>query len=831
MIPWVISPYSFDGSVVRIEKLITLLKEMRLKSVLLADRNFHIAVKFNTLMRKHDLIPVHGLWKEERVFVARNREEYDLLVKFYNGEEKADNLLSFQITDLVPVRYLDPTEREASIFMRKVFGLDENVRGFPKRCEDIAKIVKAEAYDLKVDQKLPIPPEDWYISLERKAKELGTKYVERLKREYDLMEKKGFVPYVYTVERLVEIAKRMGIKVGPGRGSAVGSLMVYLCGITEVDPLKHNLLFERFMNEERDEPPDIDIDVEDRKRKELISELAREFHVYQISTFGNLTERSLRNLINSFPLDSEQKTLIYKTVYGLPHHRSIHAAGIVISETPLTLPMRLEEGTPVTDYDMHSLENVGVVKMDILGLKTLSFIKDLEKGKIDYSDEKTYRTISRGKTLGIFQLEGFQARKLCRKISPKKLEDLSILLALNRPGPLKSGIDSAYTSPKNVPQLFKEIFPETKGVVIFQEQIMSLAMFAGLSGSESDTLRKAIAKKEREIMIPLLEKMREGLIKKGVQDVDFILNILLNFSSYAFNKSHSVAYAHITFQTAYLKTHFFEEFFKKYFEYNIGDSEKIFLAVQELRSEDYKVHPPDVNISGESLIIENKEVYLPLTAVKGVGISLIKEIEKVRPIKSVRDLQERVPRNILENMIAAGAFDNLYENRAEAFDDLNKRVDRDILEIRELFGEKIDRSAPKMKVSDVNELERKSLGFPLTLNYEVPVGLFGNIPDVFTYGKVLPVVVRRVTRGIVTDGVSICQLLNDIPDGLFLILLSPFRKSLRIWPFNENMRFLYKVNSPVKLERAGKNEITQVGTKIYEGYRPVSDEYEYKIIQ
>lgn len=244
---------------------------------------------------------------------------------------------------------------------------------------------------------------------------------------------------------------------------------------------------------------------------------------------------------------------------------------------------------------------------------------------------------------------------------------------------------------------------------------MNLAMLAGLSGAEADVLRRAIAKKEKEKMEPLLERLKEGLVEKGVEDVDLILKILLNFSSYAFNKSHSVAYAHLSFQTAYLKVHFFEEFFKRYFEYNIGDSEKVFLAVQELRSEGYEVFPPNVNVSGKYPVFRENKVYLPLTAVKGVGESMVEEIEKNRPIDSVRRLQEvrGIPRNVLENMISAGAFDELYESRAQAFEELNRKVDSDILKIRELFGEKIEQKSG-VKPADLCELEEKSLGFPLT---------------------------------------------------------------------------------------------------------------------
>lgn len=831
MIPWIISPYSFDGSVVRFEKLVSVLKKRGLKSALLADRNFHAAVKFNTIMREHGLIPVHGLWWKDRVFIARNRREYDLLVRLYNGEKvNVDELPSFKTEELVPVRYLEAEEKAASLFMRKIFGLDEDIRGFPEKCEDVSEIVKAEPYDLRVEQKFPDPPENWYRNLRERASRMGEKYLERLERELETIEKKGFSSYIYLVEEIVKTARKLGIKVGPGRGSAVGSLVVFLCGITEIDPLKHDLLFERFINEERIEPPDIDVDVEDRRRKELLKELSKRFYVYQVSTFGNLAEKSLKNLIGS------TSRRMYEILYGLPHHPSVHAAGVVISERPLPIPFRLEEEISVTDYDMYDLDRIGVVKIDILGLKTLSFVKDFNRKTFDYSDEKTYHIISKGKTLGVFQLEGLQARRLCRKISPGNLEELSVLLALNRPGPLKSGIESMYVSSKSVPESLKKLFPETRGVVIYQEQIMNLAMLAGLSGAEADVLRRAIAKKEKEKMEPLLERLKEGLVEKGVEDVDLILKILLNFSSYAFNKSHSVAYAHLSFQTAYLKVHFFEEFFKRYFEYNIGDSEKVFLAVQELRSEGYEVFPPNVNVSGKYPVFRENKVYLPLTAVKGVGESMVEEIEKNRPIDSVRKLQEvrGIPRNVLENMISAGAFDELYESRAQAFEELNRKVDSDILKIRELFGEKIEQKSG-VKPADLCELEEKSLGFPLTPQKDVPKGLFGSIADVFTYGRVLPVLVKKISENVITDGVSACRVKEKIPDGLHLVLLSPLHRIMRVWSFDENTRFIYRMNHPAKLEKAGKYEITEIlkdgQLKRYEGYRPSGDEYRYRILR
>lgn len=842
MIPWVISPYSFDGSVVRFEKLVRKLKEKGLKSVLLADKNFHAAVQFNELMRREGLIPVHGLWRGERVLVALSRRGFDSLVRLYNGEdERLEDVVAFDVKDLKPIRYLEPQERDAYVFMRNVFGLEaEEGQGFEGELEDISSLLGTGSYDLRVKQKLPSPPPDWYERLRAKAFEMGPEYVERFEREREVIERKGLGGYIHTVERIVETARKLGIGVGPGRGSAVGSLFVYLCGITDVDPLKHGLLFERFVNEERNEPPDIDVDVEDRKRKELIRELSKQFHVYQISTFGTLGEKSLRNFeayLEGYP--EVRKKRIAEAVLGLPIHRSVHAAGIVVSEEPLSVPFRMEEGIPILDYDMYSLEILGIVKTDVLGLRTISFVKDIGTNVTNFDDEATYEMIARGETLGVFQLESLNARRLCRKISPKDMEDLSVLLALNRPGPLMSKLDELYRTPKGIPRILREMFPETKGVPVYQEQLMVLSMFAGLTGSEADTLRRAIAKKEREKVEELLEKLKKGLEEKGVEDVESLLKVFLNFSAYAFNKSHSVAYARLTYQTAYLKEHAFEEFFKKFFEYNSSSSEDVFLAVQELRRKGYRVLPPDVNFSGKTLVFNGKDIVLPLTLVKGVGENHVEEITRARPIKSVGDLLKKVkgiPRNVVENLIAVGAFDALYEDRSQALEELSRgaEIDEDLLEIRSLFGEKLERKRGRTKEWEKNLLEERGLGFPLSPSGEELHTFYASLSDVFTLGMVLPVAVKKVTGTFISDGLSVCKLEGEIPEGVWVVLLSPDKKIVKIWPFDEKKMFVYTVKAPARLEKGGKNEVTVVlksgRAQRFEGFRPLCDEYFYKML-
>jgi len=808
MIPWIISPYSFDGSVVRFEKLVERMKELNLKSVLLADRNFHAAVKFNKILRREELIPVHGLWIEDKVYVARSRKGFESLVRFYNRwDSKLEDVVVLEVENLKPIRYLTPDEKIGYKFMCVLFGnsADES-QIMEGHFDEICDVVSADAYDLMVEQTLPDPTPDWKERLEGKAKSLGKVYLDRLKKELSLIEKKGFERYFWIVKEIVETARRMRIDVGPGRGSVVGSLVAYLMGITSIDPLKYDLLFERFLNEGRKEPPDIDIDIEDRFRKDLIQKLSERFFVAHVSTFGNLMERSLRREIERLMRDEPtwKKKKVFKIVEGLPHHRSVHAAGIVLSTNRMLLPLVPDEDFPIIEYDMDSLSSIGVVKIDILGLRTLSFLRDIRKEagveKIPDDDERTYRLISEGRTGGIFQLESFEARKLCRKIRPKNMEDLSLVLALNRPGPLKSRIDDEYVKRKMSKSFSHQYLPETFGLPIYQEQVMRIAMdLAGFSPSEADTLRKAMSKKDPEVAEPLMRKMRENLVSRGFgrEEAKELVSTLYNFSSYAFNKSHSVAYSRISYWLSFFKEHFPEVFFKYLLIYNSGDPQKVFLIVQELRYMGFEVLPPDVNLSGEFPYISEKKFYLPLTVIKGVGRNLAEEIRRKAPYKSVWDFRERIrsiPMKVLENMVSAGAFDEIHGGRFEAMKAFKERKDEVFDKVHELFGNKVEKKIRKEEKWEVNLLEISSLGFPLTPSSNIVDSDLPRIVDVFSKGMVFPVVASTVVDKVISDGVSVCEIDKKLDKGVWIVVLDPSGKVLQARKKESVKKIVYELD-------------------------------------
>lgn len=851
MIPWIISPYSFDGSVVRFENLVKRMKELNLKSVLLADKNFHAVVKFNNILRKEGLIPVHGLWIHDKVYVARSRKGFENLVKFYNKwDNKLEDVIVLEVKKLKSVRYLTADERIGYEFMCALFGKKADESQIMKgNFDEICDLIEAENYNLVVEQILSDPEPNWKKYLENKAKNLGKVYLERLRKELSLIEKKGFIKYFWVVKEIVETAKKMNISVGPGRGSAVGSLVTYLLGITSIDPLKYGLLFERFLNEGREDPPDIDIDIEDRFRKDLIQELSKRFFVAHISTFGNLMEKSLKREIEKLMKDepSWKKKKIFEIVEGLPHHRSIHAAGIVLSTNRMLLPLVPNEDFPVVEYDMDSLASIGVTKIDILGLKTLSLIRDIkEETKVEKipDDEKTYRLISEGITGGIFQLESFEARKLCRKIKPKNIEDLSLVLALNRPGPLKSKIDDEYVRRRMKKELFYQYLPETFGLPIYQEQVMKIAMeLAGFSPSEADALRKAMSKKDPKTAEALFKKMKENLISRGFgrEESKELVNTLYNFSSYAFNKSHSIAYSHISYWLSFFKKHFPEVFFKYLLVYNSGDSKKIFIIVQELRYMGFEVLSPNVNFSGVFPHISEKKFYLPLTIIKGVGKNLAEEIRKKAPYKSIWDFKEKIkgiPAKVLENMIAAGAFDEIHGGRFEVMKVFKERSDEVFDKVHELFGNKVKKKTRKEEKWEVNLLEISSLGFPLTPSSDILDSDLPKLVDVFSKGMTLPVKVSVIVDKVVSDGITVCEIDKKLDKGIWITILSSSGKVLQAKKQKDVKKIVYELDllgDPEEiLENGGKLEETILridGKKLkIRQVRPKLDTFSLKMI-
>ncbi len=562
-------------------------------------------------------------------------------------------------------------------------------------------------------------------------------YQKRLDREVQVIEGMGYEGYFLIVWDFIKYAVEKDIPVGPGRGSAAGSLVAYVLGITGIDPLQYDLLFERFLNPERVSMPDIDIDFCIRGRGDVINHVTEVYgreSVCQIITFGTMASKAAikdvgralnmpygeveriaklipppirgRNVSISQALETvgELKALVGKDpavkdlidlalrLEGCSRHSSVHAAGVVISPKPLheIVPVAVSAKNELTSqYSMNDLEKVGMLKMDFLALTTLTVINDcliglrtrggveIDWNEISLSDEKTMALFGEGRTDAIFQFESSGMQEICRRLKPKELEDLSALNALYRPGPIDGGMIEDFIQRHRgekqvrylVPEM-KEILSNTYGVLVYQEQIMQLAQkLAGYSLGEADMMRRAMGKKKREAMAKEEIKFTEGAIKNGIKKdkADEIFKLMAQFADYGFNRSHSIAYAYLAFQTGYLKAHYPAYFFAAVLSHEADDSAKVYKYSTELRSMGLKLLPPDINESEDSFTPFDDSVRFGLTAIKGIGMATIAAITSARAegkFTSLFDFVSRIDQGAvnkrgLESLIASGAFDSL----------------------------------------------------------------------------------------------------------------------------------------------------------------------------
>ena len=561
--------------------------------------------------------------------------------------------------------------------------------------------------------------------------------VRRLEYELDVIRRMKFSDYFLIVWDFMKYAHEKGIVTGPGRGSAAGSLVAYSLFITDVDPLKHSLLFERFLNPERISMPDIDIDFPDTRRDEVIQYVQNKYgamHVAQIITFGTLAAKAalrdtgrvfgispkeadqLARLIPSKPgmtLEearrqsaqlnrrlSESAVLhkvfqIARKIEGLPRHTSTHAAGVVLSKEPLSEVVPLQEGHDgvyLTQYAMDHLEDLGLLKMDFLGLRNLTLIESIKTmieketntkidfSEISYQDEKTFSLLSNGDTTGIFQLESSGMRNVLKRLKPSRLEDIVAVNALYRPGPMENiplFIDRKHGRARvEVPhEDVRNILSDTYGVIVYQEQIMMIASrMAGFSLGEADLLRRAVSKKQKDILDRERSHFVEGCLKKEypVVTANEVYDLIVKFANYGFNRSHAVAYSMIGYQLAYLKAHYPLYFMCGLLTSVIGNEDKISQYLHEAKGSGIQVLPPSINKSGFPFAPENGAVRYSLRAVKNVGVSAVKDIYKARTHKPFEDLFDfcfRVPaksvnRKTIEALIFSGAMDEFNQNRA-----------------------------------------------------------------------------------------------------------------------------------------------------------------------
>jgi DNA polymerase-3 subunit alpha len=622
-------------------------------------------------------------------------------------------------------------------------------------------------------------------------------YKERLRKELEIIQKVRYSSYFLIVWDFISHARQKGIPVGPGRGSAAGSLVSYCLGITDIDPVRYNLLFERFLNPERVSMPDIDVDFCKDRRTEIISYVTEKYgndHVAQIITFGTMAARAairdvgraldfpyaevdkIAKLVPNTPNIKIEETLkaepqlralydnnprikelidVAVRLEGLSRHASTHAAGVVISPEPLTTFMPLYknpvDGTITTQFDMNAIEKIGLLKFDFLGLKTLTVIdkalkyikengKDFSLKEISFEDKKTYELLSSGHTTGIFQLESPGMRDLLVKMTPNRFEDLIAIVALYRPGPIGSGMIDDFIKRKKglipvkyeLPQL-KDILSETHGIILYQEQVMRIAnTLANFTMGQADILRKAMGKKKPAEMEKLKESFIQGAKANGVSEkkATRLFDLIAFFAEYGFNKSHSAAYAHIAYQTAYLKAHYPVEFMAATLSADMDNTDKIVKSINECRDMGISILPPDINQSGQEFKVIGNSIRFGLEAVKGVGAAAIESIIEARneegPFASLINFLHRVDsrkvnKKVIESLIKAGAFDSLGISRTGAIMLMEKTLNGNSRAIalgqQSIFGstsEDTNASDQELDEFEILKHEKEALGFYIT---------------------------------------------------------------------------------------------------------------------
>ena len=624
------------------------------------------------------------------------------------------------------------------------------------------------------------------------------KYQERLDYELEVMIKMGFPGYFLVVSDLCSHARSVGIRVGPGRGSAAGSLVSYALGITALDPIKHGLLFERFLNPERISMPDIDLDFDERRRSEMIAYATQKYgedRVAQIITYGTIkSKQALKDstrvlgypyaigdkLTKALPpsvmgkdislagvfdpkndryseagefrslyeLDPDSKRIVdtARGLEGLKRQWGVHAAGVILSKEPLldVIPIhrRDADGAIITQFDMGACESIGLLKMDFLGLRNLSVLDDcllnikankgvdLDLSTLTLDDLKTYQLLGRGETLGVFQLDGGPMRALLRQMNPDSFEDISAVIALYRPGPMGVNAHNDYADRKNKRQEVIPIHPEltdalaeilgdTYGLIVYQEQVMAIAQkVAGFSLGRADLLRKAMGKKNKDILDKEYVNFEKGMTDNGFSKsaIDKLWETLIPFSDYAFNRAHSAGYGMVSYWTAYLKANYPTEYMAALLTSVRDDKDKSALYLNECRRMGIKVLPPDVNESQSDYTPLGTDIRFGLTAIRNVGENVVASIVAKRATagryESFGDFLAKVDASVcnkktIESLIKGGAFDSLNHPRKgltlvylEAIDSVMEAKRAESIGQFDLFG-----SAPGAMNTNVSGVE------------------------------------------------------------------------------------------------------------------------------
>jgi len=562
----------------------------------------------------------------------------------------------------------------------------------------------------------------------------------RIDYELSVIGKTGFADYFLIVQDFVNWAKDHGIVVGPGRGSAAGSIISYILNITDIDPIKYNLLFERFLNPDRVQMPDIDIDIADHRRDEVFGYLEEKYgkdHVAHIITFGTMAARAairdsgramgfnygfcdqiaklipfnptqgmkeswldeclekVAELKDLYRNNEDAKKLLNaaKNLEGVVRHASVHACGTVIAPKPLTNYMPIQyapqdDKVTITQFEMHSVEDLGLLKMDILGIKNLTIIenslrlieeihdKKIDISKIPLDDKKTFELLQAADTTGVFQLESSGMRRYLKELKPTELEDIVAMISLYRPGPME--LIPQYMKRKfgkeriiYLHPLLEPVLKNTYGIMIYQEQLMAGArVLSGLTLAEADILRKAVGKKDKKLLQEQKDKVINGAIKNGIKKeiAEHFWTLIEPFDRYGFNRSHGVSYAMISYQTAYLRAHYPVEFYTSLFNADQGDVERASFLIAEAKKAGIAILPSDINKSSSAFTPEGNNIRFGMLAIKNVGQNIVEAIiaerQKSGPFKNLVDLLQRVDhkdlnKKSLESLLKSGTLESL----------------------------------------------------------------------------------------------------------------------------------------------------------------------------
>ena len=739
------------------------------------------AITFKEIFGKDFYLEIqnHALDKEKPILEGMPKLSKELGIKliatndihYINQDHAIAHNVMLMIPDASAMTTTDYTQlryQTDQIYFKTAAEMCDLFKEYPQAIDSTLEVAeKIEHYRIEPEKPFmpdfPIPSdaglstlEDYFDrlaheGLSKRYKEITAEIQDRLEHELSLIKKMGYAGYFLITQDFINEARKMEIAVGPGRGSAAGSLVSYALGITDVDPLKYGLLFERFLNPERVSMPDIDIDFADDKREKVIEYVKNKYgtdSVSQIITFGTLSSRAVlkdvgrvlgiplnvtESITKQIPViqgkvtplaevletnpelkwmkESKDEKIhelidISLVLEGMNRNASTHAAGVVIAPGPLIdyVPLYKTPQTELmTQYNMLDLEEAGMLKMDFLGLRTLTIVEnalklikehhsvDIDLDNIPENDPDTFDLFGKGQTTGVFQFESSGMQDWLRKLKPSSISDLVAMNALYRPGPMemigdfirrKQGLQKIeYLHPNLEP-----VLKETYGIIVYQEQVMKIASeVAGFSLAKADLTRRAMGKKDKKLMAKQKTEFISGAVERGYTKkiAGEVFDTIEKFASYGFNKSHSVAYSVLAYQTAYLKAHYPAEFMAATISAEIGDTDYVVQLIEECRKMNLLVFPPDVNESDVHFVVTPQGIRFGLSAIKNVGVSAVETILQSRKehgsFENLFDFCQRVDlrlvnKKTIEALIQAGAFDGVSANRAQLFTSVEKVI-------------------------------------------------------------------------------------------------------------------------------------------------------------